>query len=136
MTVFRVIPMGDLVLGDPDPITNLCKVVMIEGPEYVRQTIQTKLKFVAGEWFRDLREGVPYDQDVFIANPDLDRIRTIFRQAILSVQEVQNITKLTMVFDRVRRTLAIEFDVQLVAGGVLSVRQPDPPFIISLPKAA
>ncbi len=136
MTIYRIIPPGDIDLGPPDLITAKRSPILISGAQYARQKIMVRLKFFEKEWFIDQRQGVPYYSEVYRVNPNLDRIRTIYRKVILSVQEVETVDKLTLAFDRKLRTLGIEFDASLVAGGVLSVRQPDPPFIITLPRAA
>ena len=136
MTVYRVIPVGDLDLSPKDPVTGRRSPMLLTGAAYVRQVIAVKFKFIQGEWFIDQRQGVPYAIEVFVANPNLDRIRTLLRKILLSTQEVSSVTKLLLTFTPGTRKLAVDFDVQLVAGGVISVRQPDPPFIITLPKAA
>jgi hypothetical protein len=136
MAVWRLIPVGDLLLSDPDPVTGKRAPVMLTGAEYVRQTISTRLKFFQGEWFNDMREGVPYYVDLFIPNPDPNRLSSMFRKILLSVQEVASVKRLTVKLDLRSRVAALEFDVQLVAGGVLKVRQPDPPFIVTLPRSA
>lgn len=135
MAVFKVIPPGDLVLSAPDPSrNNKRRIMLVTGPAYVRQKIQTRLKFLEGEWFNDLRQGIPYTTEIFVQNPNLDRIRSIIRQAILSVQEVASLTSLTLLFAKNTRAISVAFEAQLVTGGVLSIRQPDPPFIITLPR--
>lgn len=118
------------------PAMSKRRVALISGPAYVRQKIQTRLKFFEKEWFIDMRLGVPYYTEVYVQNPNLDRISTLFKKVILSIQEVSSIEKLLLTFDSKSRSLAVEFDCSLVSGGVLTVRQPDPPFIITIPRAA
>lgn len=127
MAIYRVIPAGDIDLG-PDR-----RGVLLRGPEFVRTKLSQRLRFFLGEWFIDRRQGVPYFQDVFVKNPDLDVVRAIFRQVMVSIQEVSSIPMLDLTYDSGARRLAVSFDAHLVAGGVLQVRQPDPPFIIQLP---
>lgn len=134
MAVFRVIPPGDIALGVPDPVTGKRRVLLVTAAPYVRQKLATRFKFVEGEWFNDRRQGIPYETEIFVVNPNVDRIRTIFKQVIMSIQEVANLTFLEVLFARGTRTMSVAFDAQLVDGGVLSVRQPDPPFIITLPR--
>lgn len=136
MAIYRIIPPGDVDLTAVNPVTGKRTLVMLTGAAYARQKIMVRLKFFFKEWFRNQREGIPYYDDVFIVGPDLDHIRSIYRKVILSVQEVDTVTKIDLVFDRVSRTLAVEFEAQLVTGGVLAVRQPDPPFVISIPRTA
>jgi|GEM_PF-1456259 len=134
MPLYRVIPAGDLALsggrGEPR------RLVTSVGVAYVRQKIASRLKFFLGEWFRDLRLGVPYYRNILVKNADLDVARTLLRRTILSVQEVASITRLVLANDARARTLAVEFEARLVEGGVLIVHQPDPAFVIPYMRAA
>lgn len=136
MAIYRIIPPGDIKLTPKDPTTGKRRVSMVSGVQYVRQKISTRLRFFLGEWFLDQREGIPYYRDVFIKNPDLAIIRSVFRQVINSIQEVSEIRTLTVAYNRTTRTLGVEFDVRLVDGGVLVVRQPDAPFIINVQRSS
>lgn len=130
MTVFLVIPPGDIELSEP--VNGKRSVMLVSGPEYVKQKIASRLRFFLGEWFLDQRLGVPYFRDVLGQNPQIEVIRSILRQVILSVQEVTTISQLDLTHDKDERTLAVAFDCALVGGGVLEVRQPDPLFILQV----
>lgn len=130
MTVFLVIPPGDIELSEP--VNGKRSVMLVSGPEYVKQKIASRLRFFLGEWFLDQRLGVPYFRDVLGQNPQIEVIRSILRQVILSVQEVTTISQLDLTHDKDERTLAVAFDCALVEGGVLEVRQPDPLFILQV----
>lgn len=131
MTLFRVIPAGDLAL-EVNPANGKRRPVLLRGPQYVRQKLQTRFKFFLAEWFRDLRQGIPYYRDVFVRNPDLDVIRSVFRDVILSVVEITSIARLDPVYDPAARTLAFDFEVVLTNGDTLIVQPNDAAFIITL----
>lgn len=133
MALYRKIPAGDIEF---EVVNGKLRPRMVTGAEYTKIKIAQRLKFFLGEWFRDKRQGVPYFRDVFVKNPDVDLIRSIFRKVILSVQEVAEVTRVVTNYDRANRILAVEFEARLVEGGVLVIRQPDPAFIIDLAKAA
>lgn len=88
-------------------------------------------EFALGEWFRDLRQGVPYIQYVFVKNPSLPLITTIFERVLKSPPGVGAITKLNLNFQPRERTLGTDFAVQTNDGAIITggVGQP---FIISV----
>lgn len=129
MAIFTVIPVGDVDLTEPDPVTGKRSVFLLTGALYVRQKITVKLKFFLGEWYRDKREGVPYYRDVFVKNPNLDLIRSIFKAVIKTIPEVKSVDNLNLVYDPIDRILAVSFSAPLVGGDILVV-QPTAPFII------
>lgn len=124
MAIVRLIPRGDIAIEND-------RFVILTSKAYVRQKIATRMKFFLGEWFNNRLEGVPYYRDVLGKGTDLDLAKSVFRNVITSVQEVASVPLLTLAPRKAKRELAVEFDAVLVEGGVLSVRQPDPAFIIS-----
>ena len=76
MALIRTIPAGDLAIENGH-------FVLARGVGYVRQKLSVRFKFFLGEWFLDLREGVPYYRDVFTWNPNLPVIRALFRRVAI-----------------------------------------------------
>lgn len=88
-------------------------------------------EFALGEWFRDTRQGVPYIQYVFVKNPSLPLISTIFERVLKSPVGVGAITKLNLDYQPRLRTLGTDFavvtnDGAIITGGV------GKPFIIQV----
>jgi hypothetical protein len=143
MPVYRVIPTGDLALtGDPSPyavgIATLAQggqLVVIEGLEQIRQRIATRLKFFVGEWFLDLRQGVPYYRDVFVSNPNLALIRSLFRRVVLRTPGVISVPRILVGFDPATRQCSVTFQA-IVDGGRIEVEPGDEDFLVDLPAAA
>lgn len=135
MALFRLIPAGDAELF-PSPTAPGKRVfALVTGPRYVKQKIASRMRFFLGEWFLDTRLGVPY-RDIFVKNPDIDKARTFIRTVLGSIQEVKSVRSIDVVYDPVARALSVNFDVQLVDGGILQIRQPDPAFIFPTQSAA
>jgi hypothetical protein len=124
MAAFRVIPAGDLALAQGS-------FVIADGVEYIRQKLGARFKFFLGEWFLDKREGVPYFRDVFVKNPNLDVIRSLFRRVALSVPGVLSVPAMTVSYDRPARSLAFAFRAR-VTGGVVEVSAGDRDFIVDV----
>jgi hypothetical protein len=123
MAILQLIPAGDLALVDGS-------YVVASGPEYIRQSIAARFKFFLGEWFRDLREGVPYYRDVFKKNPDRDVVRAIFRRIVAETPGVLEITRFDIAFNTADRFLAFNFEAR-VTDGVVTVSTDDDEFILS-----
>lgn len=128
MALFRLIPAGDLELVNGD-------VVWIDGIRHRRQQIATRFRMFKGEWFRDLRLGVPYFEHILVKDPNLDVCRSIFRRVLLLSPGVRSITRFLLVPDWKKRTLGFAFQV-VCDVGVLTVDETDRDFLINLDKAA
>lgn len=108
--------------------------VIVEGIEQVRQRIAARLKFFVGEWFLDLRQGVPYYRDVLVKNPNLPLIRSLFRRVILGTPGVLSVAKLDVEVDQASRTGQITFEA-VCDGGTIVVKPGDELFLVDLPLA-
>lgn len=123
--IYRVIPKGDLDVVDG-------ALVLLGGAPYVAQKMAARFKFFLGEWFLDKREGVPYFRDVFTHNPNLDVIRSVFRQVALSIPSVLSLPRFETVYSPSERSIAFDFQAQLSSGELLIVQPTDQPFIITI----
>lgn len=100
---------GDLVVENGD-------LVIVDGVDAIAQHITIRLKFFLGEYFLDVRIGLPYYQQIFVKNPDLDVVKSIFREVILTTQGVQTINELSLEFDAVARLLSVAFQAMTIEG--------------------
>lgn len=99
---------------------------------YVAQRLFDNLSFFLNEWFLDLREGVPYFEQIIGQKPDLALIDTLYRRAILATPGVGTISNLKLDFDRATRKLAVRFEVQTVDGTTITETDIGKPFIVAL----
>jgi hypothetical protein len=83
---------------------------------YVVQRLGENLGFFLGEWFLDLRQGVPYFQRIIGETPDLALLDTLYRRAILGTAGVGSITSLLLSYDNAKRLLSISFECVLTDG--------------------
>lgn len=75
----------------------------------VAQAIGVRLKFVLGEWFLDQDLGIPYFESIFVKAPGIDRIKAIFRQAILDTPGVGELTSLEVSYSASTRNFVLTF---------------------------
>jgi hypothetical protein len=105
---------------------------IVRGTEAIRLRLEARLQFFKREWFLDLRQGMPYYEAVFVKNPDISLVQSIFRRAILATPGVQTIARMVTTFDSAARSFTL-YPLEIVlTGGVVFRAQPDE-LIISLP---
>ena len=91
-------------------------LMLIDNAERIGQQIKITLQFWYEEWFLNKTQGIPYLQYICIKNPNLQHIRQIFRQAILSVQGVDSVTELTLNVNAKERILEVTYTASTSAG--------------------
>lgn len=96
------IATGDFILQDND-------LMIIDNAERVAQQILITLRFWLGEWFLDTTQGVPYLEYILVKNPNINHVRQILTEAILSVEGVQTINDMTLDFDQRNRRLYVDY---------------------------
>lgn len=106
---------GDLVLREGD-------VLLIDNAERVAQQILITLRFWLGEWFLDVKDGIPYLEYVLVKSPNLLHIRQIFTEAIEQVEGVQRVEEMELAFDIKNRSLRVDYEVS-TAYGLLTRRE-------------
>lgn len=103
--------MTDLAL---DPATNDLAVTdgdlaLVHGVADVRQRVVLALRKLAGEWYLDRTEGIPYLEAVLVRDPNVAAIDAIFRAEIASVHGVLAITSFASTYDAAARSYSFEF---------------------------
>jgi hypothetical protein len=84
---------------------------------YVKQKLSQTLNFWEGEWFLDLRQGLPYGRLIIGKKPDLALIRDLMRAAALKTRGVGGLGGVTTGFANTSRTVTVRpFEVRTTAG--------------------
>jgi hypothetical protein len=109
--------LGDLELSD----STRSEILLTDHPSYpagraVMQDVFIRLRFFFGEWFLDPTQGLPYFRYVFVQNPDMRLITSIFRRTILGTVGVASLDSLVIDRDAARRILYPKFVGRLVSG--------------------
>ena len=133
MAVFRTIPTGDLAIENGDLLvlgdTDETRV------QYIRQKLSCRFKFFVKEWFLDQREGIPYYRDVFVKNPNLALIRSLFMRVLTKCPGVLDVPVFSLDYDASNRSLRFDFQA-VVTGGVIVVAPEDEDFLVDVARAA
>lgn len=108
-----------------DPLTHDLKLdaagrlETLDGDAATYQEIKTRLLLLRGECFADLREGVPYFQEIFAKGTTPGRVKAILRQAILTHPAIVDVPILDIEIDRMTRAASVTFEARTQAGRVI-----------------
>ncbi len=80
-------------------------LVLCRDARAVAQRVENRFRFFLGEWFLDLREGIPYFQVILVKGPDVKVIRQIFLKVVTETPGMADVLDFDMQFDSATRTL-------------------------------
>lgn len=89
----------------------------------VAQAIRIRLKFFRGEWFLDREQGVPWFEQIFVKNPNLEHVRAIFRKVIVDTPGVGDVRTVEVTYDPLTRGLSLEFEADSDYGEISAVEE-------------
>lgn len=100
----------DLELDDDgDLLVDGADLVISSGQKAIEQDLASRLRIIRGEFFLDRGRGVPYLSDVWVKNPNLNVVRSAFRDAILGTPGILEITQFALTLDTATRTAILDF---------------------------
>lgn len=88
------------------------------GTDPVLQDCIQSISWIAGEWFLDIQSGVPFFQEIFVKNPDLDAVNAIFMSVLQQVPGVVAITFAQFTPNFGARSIGAQFSIQKTTGVV------------------
>lgn len=95
--------------------------------EETAQRLRNKYQLFLGEWFLDLRVGVPYYRVALGVKPlNMPAVRAMLQKVATDDPAVEAITEFTAEFDGATRKLTVSIVVQLITGEVLELE----PFLV------
>lgn len=80
--------------------------------ESLKQRLIIKLRTFRGEWYLDTQLGLPYFQRIFQKGTAKETVDSLFKQAILSEPEVQQLLEFSSSIDRQFRIYTLNFIVK------------------------
>jgi hypothetical protein len=101
-------------------VVNGSLVLVTDVAQEAAIVLRNKFKFTKGEYFLDVRQGVPYFELVFVKNPNLLLIKRLFRDVIMSVPGIARVIDLSMSLETRTRKLAFSFRAQADNGRIIS----------------
>lgn len=84
----------------------------------IEQSLKQRLKSFAGDFFLDLREGVPYFQQILRKNPDPIIVDSAFKKVIINTVGVIKLLSFSMDLDDSTRELTVSFKVETQEGEI------------------
>lgn len=108
-------PSNDLVVVDGD-------LTLIGESAAIRQAVLQILQTFAGEWFLDTTKGIPYFQQVFVKNPNLDLIQAVMQRAITDVPGIASLNAFNFDYNNGLRELSITFQATSTNGQIIKAQ--------------
>lgn len=110
--------MLDLALNakSHDLIISSADLMAIDNAERVAQQIKIQLLTWRGEWFLDTTHGVPYLDYILVKNPSIELIRSIFREQIMSVDDVNDVVNIEIDYDVKTRIMTVAYEASTSYG--------------------
>lgn len=81
----------------------------ISTTDSARQAILIRLRWIFAEWRLGPEFGFPWFEEVFVKNPNTEKIRQIVRNKIMSVKNVRDVNVSKVVFDKANRTAVVKY---------------------------
>ena len=104
--------MKDILLnGNGDVLLN--ESGDIQFTDSVKQAIDIRLKWFSKEWKLGPDFGIPYYEEVFVKNPSTMLIEEKMRDAIMDVDEIEDIISFNMSLDKALRKLTVTYVVSV-----------------------
>lgn len=97
------------------------KLIEVDGAQAAAQEASTRWRLFQGEYFLDLRQGVPFFQEILGKNATTTaRVQEIARTVVRDVPGIVDVPGVTVTFDRARRTLTVSFEARYQDGSIVS----------------
>jgi len=92
---------------------------IVEGDDATAQELRSRLLLFRGSFFADLREGVPWFQEILRKGYATGRVKQVLRDAILTHPEIVDVPSLTLTVDPATRAGTVTFEARTLAGSTI-----------------
>lgn len=77
------------------------------------QRIRTCLRRIEGEWFLDINAGLPYFGGQILGGKDLEYVKLLIREEILSIDGVTKITEINILMDKTTKHVSVYVELEI-----------------------
>jgi len=107
----------DLELTQGSLLIETGDLVIVDGIDAIAQDVTTRLRFFLGEWFLNLKAGIPFYDKIFVKNPSMPDVISTLSKVITTTPGINSITKaLEWEYDGAIRAMTISFEADTIEG--------------------
>lgn len=104
-----------------DPVTNDLvfrefDFDLVDDTRQIMQNLAIRLRFVLGEWYLDITQGIPYYEEFFIKSPNQIQIESVLKKEIVDTRGIVELTSFDANFDKRRRIFSVQFGARSISG--------------------
>lgn len=103
----------------PDLIFTNFDFQLYDDTNQIMQNLGIRLRFILGEWFLDITQGIPYYEEVFIKAPNQIQIESIIMREIVTTRGILEIISFESDFDTRKRIYSVKFSARSISGETL-----------------
>lgn len=89
---------------------------LVDDTKQIMQNLAIRLRFVLGEWYLDITQGVPYFEFFFIKAPNLIQIESILKEEIVKTRGIVEILSFESDYVPQRRIFRVKFSAKSISG--------------------
>ena len=89
---------------------------LVDDTKQIMQNLAIRLRFVLGEWYLDITQGVPYYEEFFRKSPNQIQIESILKQEIVQTRGIEELISFEANFDKRRRIFSVNFSARSISG--------------------
>jgi hypothetical protein len=89
---------------------------LVDDTKQIMQNLAIRLRFILGEWYLDITQGVPYFEVFFRKAPNQIQIESILKEEIVTTRGILELTGFESQFDQKRRIYSVKFSARSISG--------------------
>lgn len=107
----------DKTTGDIELING--ELPLVTGTQEYEQFLTQKLRTFLGEWFMDIRLGLPYFQEIFVKRLNVETVNAVYRNEIINTPGILELQEFDLDLEKISRKLTVSFRALSTEGEVV-----------------